>query len=622
MCGISGFVNSGSNCNRELLVAMCDTMRHRGPDSAGYWFGEESALGMRRLAIIDVASGNQPFYNRDKSIVVVMNGELYNYREIREQLIEKGYKFETDSDTEILPHLYEEYGASFVEHLNGMFAIAIWDEKLKQLLIARDRFGEKPLYYGKFDDNFIFASEPKVLLAHPNVSRDVDREALEQYISYDYVPAPRSIFKNIYKLPAAHLLKYRNGEIQIKEYWKLTFRKREQISFEDAEAELKSLLSDSVKIRMISDVPLGVFLSGGIDSSTVAAFAQKNSSKRIKTFSIGFEEDTFDESKFARLVANHIGSEHFEDRLTVETAKNLITEIGNWLDEPLADASLIPTYLLSRFVSNHVTVSLGGDGGDELFAGYPMYFAHKVARVYEGVPRFVRTGIVRPLVSLLPTGTGNLSLDFKAKRFVRSDISDEIVRHHSWFGSFSLEEAQRLLVFPSRGDIYADARELLESSDAEDLIEQMQLLDMKNYLSEDILTKVDRASMAVSLEARAPFLDKRIAEFAASIPSNYKLRGRTTKYILKKSVENLIPKEVIYRPKKGFGIPVAKWLNGALNPLVHELLSPQRLKSQELFDPVYVSKLVSDHENGIANNYKQIWTLLVFELWYENFLKI
>lgn len=630
MCGIAGWASLDSNRppmfgDEMLLQSMCDAIWHRGPDSEGLWLGTGVALGMRRLSIIDLSTGDQPVWNEDKTVVVVMNGELYNYREIRKELGELGHKFHGASDTEILPHLYEEYGEAMVDKLNGMFCFALWDFTEQKLIIARDRFGEKPLYYGIFGGKLLFASEPKVLLQHPDVETDVNLDAIRQYLSFDYVPAPHSIYEGISKLPAAHILTLQNGELKTRRYWKLSFKKREGLSLKDATAELSELLADSVRMRLVSDVPLGILLSGGVDSSAVAAYATQFSSEKVKTFSIGFDEDSFDESKFAREVAEHLGTEHYEEKLSVETAADLITEIGGWLDEPMSDGSILPTFLLSRFVRKHVTVALGGDGGDEIFAGYPMYYGHKMARVYDSIPNFVRAGMIEPVVNSLPVSSKNLSFDYKAKRFVAASKYDLVTRHHSWFGSFSPDGQMDLLTQSVKAltekDVYSDARRLLEICDATDQIEQMQFLDMNFYMAEDILTKVDRASMAVSLEVRAPFLDHRVAEFASSLPINYKLNGSNGKYILKKAVEKLLPKNVTKRPKKGFGIPIAQWLKGKLNPLAHDLLSRERLIRQDLFDYEYVEKLLSDHEKGIASNHKQLWTLLVFQLWYDNFFE-
>ena len=623
---------------------MCERIVHRGPDSEGLWLGDQAALGMRRLSIIDLHTGDQPVFNEDRSVIVMMNGELYNFREVRADLEKRGHKFETHTDTEILPHLYEEYGDALVDHLNGMFAFALWDTRKKKLLIARDRFGEKPLYYGVFDGKLIYASEPKALLAHPSVQAELDLDALRHYLSFDYVPAPMSIYKGIYKLPASHLLTVENGEVKTRRYWNLKWSAdtpvrtgaeasgsngsnsiRRTPTFAESTNELKDLLSDAVRMRLVSDVPLGILLSGGIDSSTVAAFATQHATEKVKTFSIGFEEDSFDESKYARLVANHLNTEHYEDRLSAEKAGDLISEIGTWLDEPLSDGSLIPTYLLSRFVRKHVTVALGGDGGDELFAGYAMYFGHKMAAVYDAIPWFLRAGIIEPVVNSLPVSTKNLSFDYKAKRFVAASKYDAVTRHHSWFGSFSIDDQNNLLskdvLASSSGDIYRGAKELLKTTDAINEIERMQFLDINFYMAEDILTKVDRAAMAVSLETRAPFLDPRVAQFAASIPLEYKLKGNKGKYILKKAVADLLPKTILQRPKKGFGIPIAEWLKGRLNPLLHDLLAPKRLKEQGLFDPDFVQKLITEHEKGIASHHKQLWTLLVFQLWFDNFLQ-
>ena len=633
MCGIAGWANLDPEQppmfgDEVLLSSMCDQMWHRGPDAEGVWMGTGVALGMRRLAVIDLNTGNQPVWNTDKSVVVVMNGEIYNFKELKKGLIERGYKFHSETDTEVIPHLYDELGEAFLDVLNGMFAIALWDTKLEKLILARDRFGEKPLYYGTFDDKLFFASEPKVLLSHPKISPEISPVALQHYLSYDYVPAPHSIYKGIHKLPAAHRLVWEHGKIKSIRYWNLSFRKNgKKPSVKEAAETIEEKLSESVKLRMMSDVPLGVLLSGGIDSSSVAAFAQQHSSQKIKTFSIGFEEDSFDESAYAREVASYLGTDHHEDKLNVSKAKQLISEIGGWMDEPLSDGSLIPTFLLSRFVKKNVTVALGGDGGDEIFAGYPTYYGHKVSKLYDSIPRFVRSGVIEPIVKNLSTSTDNLSFDYKAKRFVKGSKLDVVERHHSWFGSFTKLEKDELLTdgiqYVTKDiDIYKGAKDMLVNCNAENQIEQMQYLDMNYYLAEDILTKVDRASMAVSLEVRAPFLDHNLAEYVAMLPADYKLKGSVTKYILKKSVENLLPKNIIKRPKKGFGIPIAEWLKGVLNPLMHDMLSPSRLILQDLFNHDYIQELMREHEQGIANHYKQLWTLLVFQLWHENFMKL
>ena len=639
MCGIAGWVNletrKSSKLDREaVLHSMCETIVHRGPNSEGLWLDDTVALGMRRLSVIDLETGDQPVFSEDRSVIVMMNGELYNYREVREELETRGHKFVTKSDTEILPHLYQEYGDTLVDHLNGMYAFSLWDTRKKKLIIARDRFGEKPLYYGVFDGKLIYASEPKAILVHPSVNTEIDLNALRHYVSFDYVPAPMSIYKGIHKLPAAHILIVENGEVRTRRYWDVSWQKPDREeglngtspakSLSRKAEELKDLLSDAVRMRLVSDVPLGILLSGGIDSSTIAAFATQHATEKVKTFSIGFEEDSFDESKYARQVAKHLDTEHYEEILSAEKAGDLISEIGTWLDEPMSDGSLIPTFLLAQFVRKHVTVALGGDGGDELFAGYPMYYAHKVAAKYLAIPSFIRSGMIEPVINALPVSTKNMSLDYKAKRFVRASKYDDVTRHHSWFGSFSLDQHESLfskdVLDQTNADVYRGVRDLVSASDAKNVIEQMQYADINYYLAEDILTKVDRAAMAVSLETRAPFLDPRVGQFAASIPVEYKLKGKSGKHILKEAMKDLLPHDILHRPKKGFGIPIAEWLKGRLNPLMHDMLSPERLKSQGLFNPEYVQRLITEHETGKASHHKELWTLLVFELWCDNFL--
>lgn len=605
---------------------MCERMVHRGPDSEGLLVSTGVALGMRRLAIIDLVTGEQPVFNEDRSVSVILNGEIYNYRELRADLETRGHSFRSESDTEILPHLYEEYGRNMVQHLNGMFAFALWDAPRRRLFIARDRFGEKPLYWGIFDNTLLFASEPKVLLAHPAVRPALNMQALRQYLSFDYIPAPLSIYEGINKLPAAHTLTLENGRTSVESYWCLSYRTKEPVPSEaEAAARLQELLAESVRMRLVSDVPLGVLLSGGVDSSAVTALAVRASSEPVKTFSISFAESSFDESSYARRVAKFLGTDHHEERLSSNLAANLVAEIGSWMDEPFSDPSLVPTYLLSRFTRKHVTVALGGDGGDEIFAGYPMYRGHHLAEIYLRLPKLLQTGLIEPLVRLLPVKTKNLSFDYKALRFITGAKYDPVTRHHVWFGSFTPEEQQQLLtgeaLSSSDADIYRDARNMMAECDAEDIVERMQNLDTRLYLAEDILTKVDRASMAVSLEVRAPFLDPRLAEYAASLPADYKLRGSKTKYILKRAVADLLPPFVTRRSKKGFGVPVAEWLKGKLRPLARDLLSPERVRRAGVFNPEYVTRLQDEHERGVANHRKLLWTLLMFELWHESFVE-
>ncbi|MDQ3908547.1 MAG: asparagine synthase (glutamine-hydrolyzing) [Acidobacteriota bacterium] len=631
MCGITGWATIDARAAvedgaAELVRSMCGRMVHRGPDSEGVMTAQGVALGMRRLAIIDLQTGEQPVTDESGAISVVLNGEIYNYRELRAELEARGHTFKSASDTEVLPHLYEEFGTAMLERLNGMFAFALWDARRRRLFLARDPFGEKPLYYGVFGGKLLFASEPKVLLAHPSVTTGVNLEALRQYLSFDYVPAPLSIYEGISKLPAAHALTLEDGRVETWRYWQPSYEKLSPAPTEDEAAErVRELLADSVRMRLVSDVPLGVLLSGGVDSSAVAALAVRASASVVKTFSISFAERSFDESAYARGVADYLGTDHHEERLSANLAADLVGEIGSWMDEPMSDPSVVSTYLLSRFTRQHVTVALGGDGGDEIFAGYQMYQGHRIAGYYERVPRLLRR-LVEPAIERLPVKTKNISFDFKARRFVEGmRLADAVARHHVWFGSFSPDAQERLLSErikrATSPDVYAAARSLLEDCDARHLVERMQYLDTKLYLAEDILAKVDRASMAVSLEVRAPFLDRRVFEYAAALPSDYKLRGGTTKYILKRAIAPLVPRFVTRRPKKGFGVPIAEWLKGRLRPLARDLLSPARLARHGLFDPAYVARLQDEHERGAANHRKLLWTLLVFELWHESFVE-
>ncbi|HVG30798.1 MAG TPA: asparagine synthase (glutamine-hydrolyzing) [Pyrinomonadaceae bacterium] len=632
MCGITGWAYIDSQAATEdgaaeMLRSMCARMVHRGPDSEGLMTSPGVALGMRRLAIIDLQTGEQPAVSEDGRVSVILNGEIYNYRELRKELEARGHSFRSASDTEVLPHLYEEFGTAMLDRLNGMFAFALWDARRRRLFLARDPLGEKPLYWGVFGGKLLFASEPKVLLAHPAVTTGVNPDALRQYLAFDYVPAPLSIYEGINKLPAAHALTLEGGKVETWSYWDVSYRKPATAPTEEEAAQrLRELLADSVRMRLVADVPLGVLLSGGVDSSAVAALAVGASAGTVKTFSISFAEKSFDESAYARGVADFLGTDHHEERLSANLAADLVGEIGSWMDEPLSDPSLIPTYLLCRFTRQHVTVALGGDGGDEIFAGYPMYFGHRVARAYSRVPRALRRLFVEPAIRRLPVKTKNLSFDFKARRFVEGMRTDDLVaRHHIWFGSFAPREQERLLTAEAKRaslrDVYAGARTLFDSCDARELFERMQYLDTKLYLAEDILAKVDRASMSVSLEVRAPFLDRRVVEYAASLPADFKLRGRTTKYILKRAIAPLVPAFVTGRPKKGFGVPVAEWLKGRLRPLARDLLSPARLARHGLFDPAYVARLQDEHERGQANHRKLLWTLLAFELWHESFVE-
>jgi len=633
MCGIVGFLTSKATDvpDHEVLRTMRDSLVHRGPDDSGEFIrpvderGPFVFLGHRRLSIIDLSGGHQPLSNENETVWAIFNGEIYNFRELRSGLEARGHKFKTTSDTEVIVHSYEEYGEECFKRFNGMFAIGIWDESQKRLVLARDRLGKKPLYYSLINGTFIFASELKAILGYPYFPRKVDPLSLMKYLFFEYIPSPHTIFKDAKKLPPASYLIWEGRKTEVQEYWSPFCIEQTEKDLSEAEVELRmvDLLRNSVKRRLISDVPLGVFLSGGIDSSTITAFAQKEVPGKIKTFSIGFEDPSFDESKYARLASKHLGTEHHEQTMTPSDLLNLVPNLPDILDEPMADASILPTYLLSKFTREHVTVALGGDGGDELFAGYPTYLAHKFARRYE-----MFRGSLHPIIAflgnLLPVSDNNISFDFKVKKFLSGIGYPDGIRNFVWLGSFSFPELRKVL---SLGlDVPFDPIRIAEEIQSyergfplKDETTLLQYLDLKLYLQDDILVKVDRASMACSLEVRAPFLDHEFVEFVMNLPSSLKLRRFTAKYLLKKVMKDFLPKEVIHRKKKGFGVPIAKWVKGPLRELFGDLLSFDRIKREGFLNPSYVSSLLQDHLVNKKDNRKQLWTLLVWELWVNRY---
>jgi len=633
MCGIIGFLTrrQADVPDIGLLRKMRDTMVHRGPDEEGEYVrpindqGPFVFLGHRRLSIIDLAGGHQPLSNEDGTVWVLLNGEIYNFRELKVELEKKGHRFQTRSDTEVIAHGYEEFGKGCFERLHGMFAIAIWDEREKTLLLARDRLGKKPLYYSLIDETFLFASELKAIMAYPQFPRQIDRLSFMKYLFYEFIPCPHTIFEKANKLPAACYLVWNDRGREIEKYWSPFQRGKpdELLSEKEAAGHLTELLKNAVKRRLISDVPLGIFLSGGIDSSMIAALAQKEAPGKVKTFSISFEDPSFDESKYALLASKHIGTEHYEKRMSPEDLLRLVPRLPNILDEPMADASIIPTYLLSQFTREQVTVALGGDGGDELFAGYPTYLAHKVATRYEGLLKALHPAISF-LGNLLPVSDDNISFDFKVKKFLSGIGFPDGVRNYVWLGSFSRSDLPRALS-PEIANQFNESRIVEEISSytrefpCEDRISVLQYLDLRLYLQEAILVKVDRASMANSLEVRAPFLDHELVEFVMGLPSELKLRGFTSKYLLKKAAEAYLPSEIIHRKKKGFGVPIAKWIKGPLKELFRDLLSPQRIRQEGFLNASYVEKLLQDHLQNRRDNRKQLWALLVWELWIDRY---
>lgn len=627
MCGICGVVYRDPNrvTSYEVVRQMSDTIFHRGPDAEGIYIGQQAGLGSRRLSIIDLSSGDQPIYNEDNSLVIIFNGEIYNYPSLRAQLIDEGHIFYTHSDTETILHGYEKWGCDIVNHLNGMFTFALWDTRHRQMFIARDRTGIKPLYYTQTPDGLIFGSEIKALLAHPGVERQISRDALDAYLSFEYVPTPLSIFENIYKLPPGHYLLWRDGNLAIEPYWDMLLEQSEEPVAERHEQrlldQLHSVLRQSVEMEMIADVPIGVLLSGGVDSSMVAAVMAEISPGNVQSFSIGMEDPSFDESGFARIVATHLGTHHHELIVRPQDLIELVPQLANFMDEPLADSSMIPTTLLSRFTRQYVKVALGGDGGDELFGGYSTLQAHRLMNIYQQwMPAPLRHRLIPALVHQLPTSFNNISTDFKAKRFVKGTDLPLTRRHQEWLGSFSEDEKAKI-VRPELRRTQQETYELVEDKLAhcrsQDMLNRVLYLDMKMYLEGDILPKVDRASMSASLEVRVPLLNTVMLEFAARLPHQYKLHGLETKYLLRRAAESKLPKKIWRRGKKGFNIPVAKWIAGPILDLTLDMLHPDRLRRESFFEPDAVQDLLRDHLAQRRDARKLLWTLLTFELWYE-----
>ena len=622
MCGVCGLVSlNGAPVDPGLLDDMNQTMFHRGPDSEGAFVDGGVGIAARRLAIIDLAGGDQPIANEDRSIHVVQNGEIYNYRDLRSELEGRGHRFSTRSDTEVLVHLYEDHGPHFVERLRGMFAIALWDERKHQLVIARDRFGIKPLYYSLSDGTLAFASELKALLRKPDFSREIDLDALDAFLAFGFVPGPMTIFSAARKLLPGNLMVWDGAskDVHIEQYARPGTAPAEALRSEDEETlaeELRERLRDSVRAHLIADVPVGVLLSGGIDSCMLTALAAEESSERVSTFTIGFDERHFDERGPARLVAERYGTDHHELVLRPD-AVELLPALAEVYDEPFSDGSAIPTYLVSQLARGHVKVALSGEGGDEFFGGYNYYVGHRLAPIIGRA-----TGALRPIVELLPTSTAKSStFDYRAKRFTRSARLPTLERHYRWKTITSIDEREALILPERRRSrdplsLFTDRFE--QSEGADDLAKVMDI-DLGIFVVDDMLVRTDRASMAHSLEARVPILDPVVAELALALPSRLKVRGFSKKRLLKRAVEPLVPGEIIKGEKRGFSMPLADWLRGELKPLVREVLSPQNLGRQGFFSPPAVRQLIDEHWSRQTDHHRKIWALLVFSLWFDRY---
>ncbi|MBE0411089.1 MAG: asparagine synthase (glutamine-hydrolyzing) [Anaerolineales bacterium] len=628
MCGICGIFNLSDNrpVEKEILLNLNATLKHRGPDDAGYYIDDRANVGlaMRRLSIIDLSTGSQPIANEDKTVWIVFNGEIYNYLDLRSQLLTLGHRFSTKSDTETIIHAYEQYGDDCVHYLNGMFSFAIWDSRKNRLLLVRDRLGIKPLYYYLGPDLLVFSSELKALLAHPQTPRDIDLNAVDHFLTLEYIPAPYTILKGICKLPAGYRLIVENGRVKTEQYWDLEFQPVD-LDEEKILETLDDLLRDAVKSRLMADVPLGVFLSGGIDSAAVVSYMSEVSDLPVKTFSIGFGDPTYNELPYARLVSNQFGTQHHEQYLEPNIPQ-LVENIGTILDEPLADFSVFSTYLVSTVASQFVKVCLTGDGGDEVFGGYETYVAQSFdQRYYHHLPNWIRSKLLPGLANLVPPTPAKKGLINKSKRYVEGGVFPAYLQHTRWM-MFLSDNQKALLYQPEMHSAlggespYTTLQRFFSKAASSDALTQQQYVDIKTYLAENILTKVDRMSMAASLEARVPLLDYRIVEFVLNLPSHMLLDKRGNKKILRRIMGNRLPQKIINKKKEGFSVPVKHWLSNELQPLMADLLSDNVLRSRGYFNPDCVSTWISEHTHNRANHSHRLWALMVLELWHQQIL--
>lgn len=629
MCGIAGalYFNRAS-IEAERIQDMTDVLVHRGPDDEGIYVSGSMGLGHRRLAIIDLSpAGKQPMANEDRTIWITFNGEIYNFMGIRHELEKKGHRFRSATDTEVVIHAYEEWGIDCLKRLNGMFAFGLWDEGQQCLWLVRDRLGLKPLFYCHLPQCLFFGSEIKALLTDPRVDRTIDYEALAYYLALNYMPAPHTLFARVRQLLPGHYLKVDiTGQVQDVEYWELVFREEENRSERAYVEEFNTLLEDSVRLRLVSDVPFGVFLSGGIDSSSVAYWMSRHLNEPVKTFSIGFGEPSFDELIYAREVAQSIHSDHYERMVTADAAVILPRLVWH-AEEPTADSSMLAVYYLAQETHKHVKMVLSGDGADEILAGYETYQAYYLHRLYRFFPAWFRRKVIRPMVNLFPVSDSKVSWDFKLRRFVAGAEFQPEDAHATWRMIFDREARERLMspVVDHPGaaeDAINLYRTLFARTNARHALNRMLYVDTRFYLPNDMLVKVDRMTMAHGLEAREPFLDYRLVEFLASVPPRFKLkRFQHKKYLLKASMKGKLPDSVRWRKKQGFNVPNARWIKGDLKPFVMDHLSPNCIRDMGLLDSRAVDELLNDHFANRADNSHQIWCLLTLVLWWQQFIK-
>ena len=625
MCGICGqlYCDLQRPVAPETIERMCRSIVHRGPDDQGIYSSGPVGLGSRRLKVIDLETGHQPMANEDETVWIVFTGEIYNYRSLKEELEQKGHRFRTRSDTESIVHAYEEYGEEFLKHLNGMFGLALWDHSQQRLLLARDRLGIKPLYYYFDGRQLVFGSELKAILQAPDVERSVDLVALNNFLTFEYIPSPRSIFEKVRKLEPGHYLVWSGGQPEVRPYWQLSVQPQER---DDAGERLEELISDAVRLRLVSDVPLGAFLSGGIDSSITVALMAQLMDEPVKTFSIGFKESSYNELAYARDVAQRYGTDHHEHIIEAD-ALELTEKLVAHFDEPFGDFSIFPTYLVSQIARRDVTVALTGDGGDELFGGYDTYLAQKFdRRFYHWWPKLIKRGMVEPLADRLTPQAQKKGLVNSFKRFVQGTRLPADLAHARWMifltegerkGLFTPEVTEQLAQQDPYDFIRLHARYAQQADD----LNRSGYVDVKTYLTDNILVKVDRMSMAVSLEARVPFLDHRVVEFAFGLSPDQKIHGFRTKHLLKKTMADLLPAAIKGREKQGFSIPIKNWIRGPLRAMMTDLLAGDRLRREGFFNDTFVSRLMAEHLRGAENHSHKLWALMVFESWYQTYME-
>jgi asparagine synthase (glutamine-hydrolysing) len=625
MCGLAGVLGRPGPDpeRREAVRRMTATLMHRGPDGEGYASRDGCDLGFRRLAIVDLDAAPPPFPNEEGTVWTVCNGEIYNGLELKAELEQAGHRFRTGVDTEVIPHLYEEHGDSFVDYLDGMFAFALWDERRRLLMLGRDRAGEKPLFYWEGDGELVFASELRAMLEHPRVPRAVDPVALRRYLLHDFFPAPLSPFRGVRKLPAGHVLIVANGEPTLRKYWDLAdwfSAEHPQGSESEIAAEVDRKIGVAVGRRRRSDVPVGVFLSGGIDSSTLLAHLAEQIGPGVPVFALGHVARGFDEARFAKETARFFQADYNELVLDEHDLAAGLSRVGEGFDEPLGDASIIPTHLLSRFARQKVKVVLSGEGADELFAGYPTYLGSRIAERFRRLPRWVRRAAAGLGRAAAPVSMGNVGPDYLLERFLSGAEKDRLERHHTWFGSLIPERhaellAPRVAQALVQDDPFGSARERVAGRGLRDGLAELLYTDFTMYLQDDLLTKVDRASMLVSLEARGPYLDHELAEYVAALPAKLKLRGTTGKAILRRAVAARLPRQILARRKRGFNIPFSRWLLHRLGNELRERFSHEKVEARGLFSARGISTLLDEHMSRRADHRKPLFTLLALDMW-------